>query len=107
MIVTFLKRCRVLSNAKAKAKAKAKAATFIHGSEPHTIPCTGVLPETLKTWPTDDYRREVALHVLTLHGRDICAAERATCARYKNRTHTKSLDQDRMDRLVNTYGHEL
>ena len=72
-----------------------------------SIPCKGSLPETLEPWPNDDYRREVALHVLTLHGRDLCTAERNTCERYANLSHAASVDQDRMDRIVNTYGHEL
>lgn len=72
-----------------------------------SIPCKGVPPATLEPWPNDDYRREVALHVLTLHGRDISQTERDTCERYSNLSHAKGLDQDRMDRIVNTYGHEL
>lgn len=103
LIKSVIKKCRAAANARyranARAKAKAKASRI--------IPCQGVAPESLTPWPTSEYRREVALHILTLHGRDICQAERETCERYANFSQAANLDQARMDRLVNTYGHEL
>jgi hypothetical protein len=108
IIKNAVNQCRNIRNALYRAKVKANAAAIAAA----IIPCRGVDPRSLKSWPSNEYRREVALHVLTLHMYTISESERQTCKIYANMNRDITLDlcrieQGRMDRIVNTYGHEL
>lgn len=78
-----------------------------HPIIPDTIPCSGSLVFKSGDWPDDEYRAKVASHILEHHRKDILWMEEDTCLKQIACLEMTKVDVNRMDRLVNTYGHEL
>jgi hypothetical protein len=70
-----------------------------------TIPCKGASCDAGIGWISDDYRREVAAHILALHRKELTQLETETCELYQSGQCAAS--SFLMDSLVITYGHEL
>lgn len=74
---------------------------------PDTIPCAGSNNFVSDPWPDDEYRAKVASHILEHRRKDILWMEEDTCLKQIACLEMTKADVTRMDRLVNTYGHEL
>lgn len=88
-------------------KNKKRVPTFVPKA-PGRIYCKGAaMASEPDEWPGDDLRLRVATYVLAYRFDDLLEIERAACARLIEGADLPISMRDRMDRIVNTYGHEL
>jgi hypothetical protein len=88
-------------------KNKKRVPTFVPRA-PGFIHCKGCRIESdYDEWPGDELRSRVATYVLTYRFNELLEIERAACTKQLEGFELSNDMRERMDRIVNTYGHEL
>ena len=88
-------------------KNKKRVPTFVPRA-PEGIPCKGCRIESSHDeWPGDELRSRVATYVMSYRFNDLLEIERAACEKQLQGFELTNDVRERMDRIVNTYGHEL